>query len=103
VTATCEWSVCIDSPDASAVISSPVRVTGNAAVEGGAVTIEIRQGDRDGALLGSATATATAVAPERGTFTLTLTFTPAGQQGRMYVFATRRPAQYSWIAVRFSS
>jgi hypothetical protein len=78
-----------------------VRVTGNAAVEGGAVTIEIRQGDRDSALLGSATATATAAAPERGTFTVSVTFTPAGQQARMYVFSTRRAAQYSWIVVRF--
>lgn len=101
VAATCKWSACIDSPDESAVITSPVRVTGNAAVEGGAVTIEIRQGERDSPLLGSATATATAAAPERGTFTVSVTFTPTGQQARMYVFATRRPAQYSWIAVRF--
>jgi hypothetical protein len=100
--ATCEWSVCIDSPDASAVITSPVRVTGNAAVEGGAVTIEIRQSGRDSPLLGSATTTATAAAPDRGTFSVSVTFSPSGQQARMYAFATRRPAQYSWIVVRFS-
>jgi hypothetical protein len=99
--ATCEWSVCIDSPDASTVISSPVRVTGNAAVEGGAVTIEIRQSGRDSPLLGSATTTATAAAPDRGTFSVSVTFSASGQQARMYAFATGRPAQYSWIVVRF--
>ncbi len=101
VVATCPYSICVDVPDASATIVSPLKVEGNASVEAGAVTIEVRQGERDSALLGSATTTATAAAPERGTFSVTVNFTPAGASGRIYAFSTRSPAQHSWIAVRF--
>ncbi len=101
VAATCAFSVCIDAPDGSSTITSPVTVEGNAAVEGGALTVEIRQGDRDSRLLGSAVITATASVPDRGTFSVSVTFTPIGEGGRIYAFSTRSPAQHSWIVVRF--
>lgn len=101
--ATCSFVVCIDAPDGSRAISSPVKVEGDASVEGGALTIEIRQGDRNSPLLGSATTTASASAPARGTFAVTVPFTPRGEGGRIYAFSTRSPAQHSWVAVRFAA
>ncbi len=100
-TPSCPWAVCIDAPDGSAVVRSPVRVEGTAAVENGAITVEVRQGDRDSPLLGSATTTATRAAPERGSFSVEVRFAPAGEVGRIYAFATGNPAVHAWVAVPF--
>jgi len=100
-TPSCPWAVCIDAPDGGAVVRSPVRVEGTAAAENGAITVEVRQGDRDTPLLGTATTTATRAAPERGAFSVEVRFTPAGEGGRIYAFATGNPVVHAWVAVRF--
>src|SRR5437899_3057403 len=62
--------VIIDSPDASAAISSPVEVSGTASVDKGTVVGVVL--DATGNELGRATATASAAKPDYGHYDLTI-------------------------------
>ncbi len=99
--------IIIDSPDASAAISSPVQVSGTASVDKGTVVGVVL--DAAGNELGRATATASASKPDYGHYDLTISFTGAtsGTKGQLKVFGVSprdgtTPTSYYFISVRFS-
>jgi hypothetical protein len=99
--------IIIDSPDASAAISSPVQVSGTASVDKGTVVGVVL--DAAGNELGRATATASASKPDYGHYDLTISFSGAtsGTKGQIKVFGVSprdgtTPTSYYFISVRFT-
>jgi hypothetical protein len=96
------YKIIIDSPDASASISSPVQVSGTASVDKGTVVGVVL--DAAGNELGRATATASAIKPDYGHYDLTISFTGAtsGTKGQLKVFGVSPrdgTTQTYWYAI----
>ena len=96
------FKIIIDSPDASASISSPVQVSGTASVDKGTVVGVVL--DAAGNELGRATATASAIKPDYGHYDLTISFTGAtsGTKGQLKVFGVSPrdgTTQTYWYAI----
>ena len=96
------FKIIIDSPDASASISSPVQVSGTASVDKGTVVGVVL--DASGNELGRATATASAIKPDYGHYDLTISFTGAtsGTKGQLKVFGVSPrdgTTQTYWYAI----
>lgn len=99
--------IIIDSPDASATISSPVQVSGAASVDKGTVVAVVL--DAAGTELGRATTTASAAGPDYGHFDVSVSFSGAtsGARGQIKVFGVNprdgtTPTYYYFISVRFA-
>jgi len=97
--------IIIDTPDASASITSPVQVSGAASVNNGTVVAVVL--DAAGNELGRATTTASAATPDFGHYEATVTFSGAtsGSSGKLKVFGVRAdgatPTYFYFITVRF--
>jgi len=96
------YKIIIDSPDASASISSPVEVSGTASVDKGTVVAVVL--DAAGNELGRGTATATASKPDYGHYDISVNFTGAvsGQKGQLKVFGVSPrdgTTQTYWYAI----
>jgi hypothetical protein len=98
--------IIIDSPDASATISSPIGVSGAASVLNGTVVAVVL--DSGGSELGRATTTASAASPDFGHYDVKVTFSgqTAGAKGQIKVFGVRAdghtPTYFYFIFVRFA-
>jgi hypothetical protein len=99
--------IIIDTPDASAAITSPVQVSGAASVDKGTVVAVVL--DAAGTELGRATTIASAVKPDYGHFDVTVSFTGgvSGQKGQIKVYGVSprdgsTPTNYYFIQIRFA-